>query len=94
MESVVVRYVDRSRRLSGAKKRARLFRGLSTIRITGQPSKGKGSLPCRLVPPDFWCQVKTTAIRLGSRKGSIESPYLRARSTLHSRFNNATHDLA
>jgi hypothetical protein len=57
-----------SQRLRGAKKdpRARLFGGLSKIPVSGQPSKGEGSLPCRLFPSDFLCQAlrKSTCAKL------------------------------
>jgi hypothetical protein len=75
----------RSQRLPGAKKdpQSRLFRGLSKIPVSGQPSKGEGSLPCRLFPSDLLCQAlrKSTCVKFQNLDPKISNHAYRLNTT-------------
>jgi hypothetical protein len=73
---LIVRFVGSSQRLRGAKQEpvAVVLRAVQ-IPVSGQPSKGEGSLPCRLFPSHFLCQAlrKSICVKLKNQDPNIIS---------------------
>jgi hypothetical protein len=84
---VIARFAGRSQWLSGAKKTPGrdCSEGCPKFPVSGQPSNGEGSLPCRLFPPDFLCQAlrKSTCVKLQNQDPKISNHTDRLNATAY-----------